>query len=765
MSSYDVVGKRVPRLDAAVKATGEARFTNDLLLPRMLHGKILRSPHAHARISRIDTSRAARLPGVKGVITGADTSRVQFGVTGATRDQYVLPVDRVRYIGEEVAAVAAIDEDTASEAVGLISVEYEALPAVFDPEAALREDAPRLHEHASSNVSAQFNIAYGDVDEAFKTADIVREDRFVTDAISHCQMEPYSVLARWDAQGRLETWMPNQSPFIKQKALSSTLRMPLNDITVGRVFMGGAFGGRSEFLPPDFCAALLARRTGRPVKITCSREENFLCTRQKHPFIIDIKTGVKKDGTLLGRDYRVLADGGAYGSTVVFLFANTLIQLVCFYRLPNFRFAGRRVYTNKPVRGAMKGHGNQQLRFADESQLDMIATQLGMDPLEIRLKNVVQPGDLLPNRSRVFSCGLAECLQTATNKAGWTEPSRAPTGDMRSGKGIGCAPFIAGFSYGYRTGSGAFVKLNENGQAVVITGLVDNGQGNDTMAAQVAAEELGLPVEDVRVLWGDTSEAPLDPGSHSMTTTFISGNAVRIAAADARRQVLEIASEEMEARTEDLEIRRGRVLVKGSPSDGRPLRSVIIAGLAKGKFVLGRGSFTPPLDQVDFSKGQIDGQVTGAYTYGAAVADVDIDAETGQVRVARVAAAHDCGKAINPMLVEGQIEGAVSFSCGQAIFERLHWDDGAGLNPSFSDYALLTALDVPAVDPLIVEPGDPFGPFGAKEAAEAGGVAVIPAIANAVQRAAGSRVRSMPMTPERVLEALEQRDQSTDFVD
>ena len=754
MGEYSAVGRRVPGVDAIVKATGRGRYTNDLVLPRMLHGKILRSPHPHARIHHVEVGRAARLPGVKGVISGRDVSGVKYGVMATTRDQRALALDKVRYAGEEVAAVAAVDEDAAEEALSLIRVEYEVLPAVFDPEEAMAEGAPRIHDHAERNVSARFDVAYGDVAKGFDKAYYVREDHFETESIAHCQMEPYAVVADWDPLGRLQVWMPNQSPFIKQRTLSSILKIPMNDITVGRVFMGGGFGGRSEFFTHELCAALLSRRTGRPVKIVSTREENFLCTRQKHPFDIRIKTGVTKEGILLAREYHVLADGGAYGSTAVFLFANSLLQLLALYRFPNFRFEGLRVYTNKPVRGAMKGHGNQQLRFADESQLDMIAEELGMAPLEMRLKNAVQAGDTLLNGTVVFSCGLAECLRAASWR-GIREDRRGSPKDCSAGVGLACAPFISGFSYGYRTGSAALIKFNEGGQAVVITGMVDNGQGNETMAAQIAAEELGIAIEDVRVLWGDTSEAPLDPGTHSMTSTFISGNAIKAAAADARKQLLEIGAEELEASIADLEVQGSRVFVRGSPDVGLPVRTVVTAGLARGKFVLGRGSYVPPVDQVDFSSGNIDGQATGAYTYGAALAEVDVDRETGQVRVTSVTAAQDCGRAINPASVEGQIEGSVSFGCGQAVSERLSWNGGHGLNPNFLDYALQSALDMPAVSPLIVEPVDPHGPFGAKEAAEAVGVAVVAAIANAVYDAVGVRAGALPLTPERVLRKLE----------
>jgi 4-hydroxybenzoyl-CoA reductase alpha subunit len=747
---YSVLGKRTPKIDAVAKATGAARFSNDMILPRMLYGKILRSPYPHARILHVDVERALRLPGVKAVVTGRDTAGVKFGVFRETRDQYALPLDKVRYIGDEVAAVAAVDEDTAQEALELIRVEYEVLPAVFDPLEAMRDGAPQLHEGVERNISAQVLIQFGDVEQGFREADYVREDHFETANISHSQMEPYAATASYDPSGTLDVWVPNQGPFQRRRALSNTLKIPLDKVRVHHVHIGGAFGGRSEMMSCEFCAALLSMKTGRPVKIAYSREETFTCTRQKHPFIIDLKTGVKKDGTILARQYRVVADGGAYLNTGPITISDSFAIALAQYRYPHVRYEAYRVYTNKGVRGAMKGQGSQQLRFAEESQLDIIAEELGLDPMEIRLKNAVEPGEMLLNKSRVTSCGLKETIHRSAAAMGWGQPA----GDGR-GRGLGVSAMISGFSMGIRTSSSSFIKFNEEGQITLLTGAVDNGQGNETMVALIAAEELGVPVEEIKVINADTALTPQDPGSYSMAETFVAGNAAKAAAADAKRQLLEIAAERLEANPADLELRDKRIYVKGSPEQGLSLREAVWAGLASGRPVLGKGHYQPDLSFMDTVRGKIEGQITGAYTFGTTAAEVEVDRETGQIAVKKVAAAHDCGFALNRMAVEGQIEGSVVIGQGQVLSEEMHWDEGQCLNATYTSYGLSTALEAPQIDSIIVESDDPNGPFGAKEAAETINIAIIPAIANAVHDAVGWRATALPISPERVLEGLE----------
>ncbi|MBI2848786.1 MAG: molybdopterin-dependent oxidoreductase [Chloroflexi bacterium] len=759
MVEFDVIGQRLPRIDAWAKVIGAAQFTNDITLPRMLYGRILLSPYPHARILNIDTSRAERLPGVKAVITGKDTAGVRFGVFRETRDQLALPIEKVRYVGEEVAAVAAIDPDIAQEAADLIRVDYDPLPGVFDPIEGMQEGAPLVHENVERNIGAKNVILLGDVEQGFQNSDYIREDRFQTEAISHAQMEPYAAVVSYDGTGNFDVWVPNQGPIMKRRALSNTLKVPLDNVRIRKIHIGGAFGGRSEMMPMEFCAALLSMKTNRPVKIYYSREENFSSTRQKHPFIVQIKTGVKQDGTLMAQSFKVIADGGAYLNTGPITISDPPVILTSLYRLPSIRWEAYRIYTNKPVRGAMRGQGSQQTRFANESHMDMIAEELGIDPVELRLRNATQPGDMLINKSRVTSCGLSEAIQKSAASAQWADKrGKLPEG---RGVGIGCSGMICGFSLGIRTVSAAFVKFNEDGQATILSGVVDNGQGNEMMVAQIAAEALGLPLEAITVVNGDTQTTPQDPGTYSMQATFVSGNAARLAAADAKRQLLEIAAEKLEANTSDLEARNGRIFVKGSPEKGMTIRDAVWTGLSKGRPVLGQGYWMPKIDHVDSVRGKIEGQMTGAYTFGATVAEVEVDKQTGELRVCRVAGAHDCGRAINPTAVEGQLEGSVIFGQGQAMSESIEFDGGHMFNPRFTTYGLITALEAPEVDPIIVETVDPNGPFGAKEAAETINIAIVPAIANAIYDAIGVRIHSLPITPEKILQALEEKEKKS----
>ncbi|MDP2727527.1 MAG: xanthine dehydrogenase family protein molybdopterin-binding subunit, partial [Dehalococcoidia bacterium] len=678
------------------------------------------------------------------------------GIFRETRDQQALPTEKVRYIGEEVAAVAAVDEDTAEEALGLIKVDYEVLPAVFDPLEAMKPGAPLIHEGVERNLSVHVNIKFGDVEEGFRQSDHIREDHFETNNISHCTMEPYAAMASYDPSGYLEVWVPNQGPFMKMRALSNTLKLPLDRVRLHNVHIGGAFGGRSEMMACEFCASLLSMKTGRPVKITYNREETFTCTRQKHPFIIDLKTGMKRDGTILARQYRVIADGGAYLNTGPITVSDSFAISLAIYRYSHVKYEAFRVYTNKGVRGAMKGQGSQQLRFAEESQLDMMCQDLGLDPVEVRLKNAIDPGEMLLNKSRVTSCGLKESIRESAAAMSWKKGlGSSPSLDGHyQGQGVGVSSMISGFSMGIRTSSSSLIKFNEEGQITLMSGTVDNGQGNETMVALIAAEELGVPVEDIRVVNGDTMTTPQDPGSYSMAATFVSGNAARVAAADAKRQILEIAADKLEANPSDLDIKNKRIFVKGSPDRGMALRDVIWAGLATGRPVLGKGTYQPDLPVKDMTKGQIEGQLTGAYTFGTTVAEVEVDKETGQIEVKKVAAAHDCGRAINRMAVEGQIEGSVVIGQGQVLSEEMCWDGGQCLNPNYTSYGLSTALETPQIVPIVVESEDPNGPFGAKEAAETINIAILPSLANAVSKASGARVQTLPITPEKVLEAL-----------
>jgi len=675
MNDHSVAGQRRPRIDSVAKATGEALYTADLVLPRMLCGKILRSPHAHAKILNIDTSKAERLSGVKAIVTGKDTRGVKWGVFRYTRDQQLLPVDKVRYFGEEVAAVAAVDKDTAMEALELIRVDYEVLPAVFDPVEAMQPGAPRIHDHVENNVNVLVPVAVGDVEKGFAEAYYVREDRFTAVEHAYTQVEPYAVLASCDTSGNLQVWLPNASPHTKAKALANLFKMPLHKVKVRKCYSGGAFGGRSDIFPGEFIAALLARKAGRPVKIVYTREESFTSVRQVHSHIVDVKTGVRKDGTFIATEIRSIMDGGAYSSTGPIAASVPFLVWEETYRLPNVRFQGYRIYTNKPIRGMYASHG------------------------------------------RGFLGGLGMQL------------------DM---------------------GSSAYLKFNEDAGATLISGVADTGAGNDSMMVQIAADVLGLRMDEINLVSADSEITTLDQGSYSQAAAFVSGNAVRAAAEDARRQLLAVAAEMLEADAGTLDLRDHRVFVVEEPEKNVPLHRIIRTALLKNRPIMGRGSYMPHVDLKREWTSNPRGQQAGTFSFGAFVAEVEVDTETGQVKLVQVTGAHDCGFAINPMGVEGQIEGNVGRAgVGASLLEEHYWDNGQMLNANMLEHKVPLAVDMPPViHPIIVESMDPEGPFGAKEAGLAGAMNLFQAVGNAIYDAIGVWIKDFPLTPDKVLEAL-----------
>jgi 4-hydroxybenzoyl-CoA reductase subunit alpha len=758
MEDYSVISKRIPSIDAKVKATGEAKFTVDIQLPGMLYGKILRSPYPHARILRIDAEKAKRVQGIRAVITGDDVPKVKFGVfthLPQSLDQYGLAIDKVRYIGEEVAAVAAVDEWTAEEALELISVEYEELPAVFDPEEAMKPCAPLIHENMERNINRAVRFQFGDVDQGFKEAYYVREDRFVTQPVNHCALEVHASIAQWDQTGKITLWSSTQNPFKTAEILSYVLGTPLNKTHVIKPFVGGGFGGKVDGLfPIDLCAVLLSKKTGRPVKIVNTREEEFIATRRRHPFIITLKTGVKKDGTLLAIDCKVIADGGAYSSWWPAI-GRPGVQLFMQYRLPNIRYEGCRVYTNKSVSGPMRGFTNLQTRFAADSQLDIIAEELGIDPVEIRLKNAHHPGDVMPNKGRITSCALIECIQKASESEGWKE--RRAKMPKNHGMGIGCWAYVSAARWLAYDSTAAIIKVFEDGTATLITGASDIGQGSNTTLAQIMAEELGIGLDDITVVSGDTEITPLDLGTFASRVTFISGNAVKAAAKDVKEQLFEFAAEQLEANMSDLVCKARRIYVKGSPEKGMTFSQVVKGCLysKQERHILGRGNYNP--DTVMFDPVTYEGNPTPAYSFGAHIAQVEVDQETGQVRVLRIGGANDCGTPINPMQVEGQLEGAISGALGQVLYEDLITERGLVMNPSFLEYKIPTTLEMPEIKNVIVDNSDPEGPFGAKGVGEGCQISCAPAISNAIYHAVGVRIKELPITPEKILERLKEK--------
>lgn len=757
MREFSVIGKRIPRVDGVVKVTGEARYAGDMSLARMLYGKILRSPYPHARIMNIDTDKAKRLSGVKGVITGQDTLGVKyitFQLLWRLADDSILAMDKVRFIGDEVAAVAAIDEDIAEEALDLITVEYEELPAVFDPEEALKEDAPQIHDHAKGNVGLSRLVEFGDLDRAFKECDYIREDRFVTSAVIHGFMEPHACVAGFDPAGRLTIWTSTQSPYAVQTLLAKTLGMREGDIRVIRPHVGGGFGGKVEMLAHEFCSALLSKKTGRPVRIEYTRDEEFSAGRRRHPMTIELKTGVKKDGTLVARECRNMIDGGAYLGLGGIVVSNSIILPALTYRVPNYRYQAHRVYTNKPPGTAMRGFGAPQPVFALESHLDMIAENLGIDPVELRLRNSIQSGDQIPRVAKISTCGLSECIQKAANRAGWDgKQGKLPTG---RGMGIACYGFASGALFNIFNSrlpySEVQIKLNDDGTVNLLTQAADIGQGSDTVLCQIVAEELGVKVEDVTITASDTQNAPMDLGSFSSRVTLFAGNAAMAAAADVKRQLFEVASGQLGLKMhQHLEARDRRIFIREHPEKGISFSETVqVAQRAKnGMPVMGRGIF-------DHRKSSGFGSPT--WSFGAQVAEVEVDRETGHVTLLKITAAHDCGKALNPLLVEGQLEGSIHMGMGYALSEEILFDKGLTLNPSSLDYKIPLATHTPEIETIEVETNDPEGPFGAKESGEGLTLPVAPAIANAIYAAVGARVKELPITPDKILKALEERE-------
>ncbi|MBW2143842.1 MAG: molybdopterin-dependent oxidoreductase [Deltaproteobacteria bacterium] len=759
---FSIIGKPVPRIESGVKVTGAARYSADIKFPGMLYGKILRSPHAHAKIISIDTSKAEKLPGVKAVVTGKDTLGVRYGLwrlREETMDEQGLATDKVRYVGDEVAAVAAIDEDTAIEALDLIDVEYEVLPALLTTDDAIKDGAPEIHEGIKNNISVNRRIEVGNVDTAWDECDFIREDTFSTQVVQHVPMEPCGSVAKFDPSGKLTIWTTTQSAYFVQCLLAMALGMKEGDVRVIRTFTGGGFGCKLELMGDQFCSALLSKVTGKPVRIIYTRKETFINSRQKTAMVMDVKTGVKKDGKIVAVEISTTLDGGAHHSYNVVTTMITGILGTLPYRIPNYKYNGRHVYTNLPVTGAMRGHGAMQPVFAIDSQMDLIAKEIGVDPAEMRIMNATQPGDVkIPNICHVSSCGLSEAIAGSAERMNWKENyGKLPDGH---GLGIGSYGFFCGALYNYfntkRPYAEAWVRLNQDGTVHIFTLLGEIGQGTDTVMSMIVAEVLGVKMEDVTIKSDDTGIVTGDTGAFSSRTTMMAGNACKAAAEDVRDKIFEVVGAKLELKVQDaLEIRDGKVFIQ------RTDESVTIAEAAmlyqnanKGAPVLGRGVFTP---SSHLNEGTV---VSPTWSFGSQVLEVKVDKETGQVTVINSATAHDCGIALNPLAVEGQLEGSIHMALGYALTEECKFNDkGEMLNPNFQDYKILSALDMPPVESIVVETDDIHGPFGGKEAGEGLTIPTAPAIANAIYDAVGVSIKSLPITPEKILRALKEKEE------
>jgi 4-hydroxybenzoyl-CoA reductase subunit alpha len=789
-------------VDAAGKTTGAGKYTDDLSLPGMLIGRILHSPYPHARIKRIDTSRAEKLEGVVAVVVGKDAPN-PYGILPVGHDEYALALDKVRYVGDNVACVAAVDEATADQALELIDVEYELLPAYFDPEESMKAETDLIHDNKPHNLEKDYHHVFGDPEKGFAEADQIAEARFIANEVTHAAMEPHSTLAAFEIdsytgnRGRLTVQSSTQVPYYLQHKLSLVLEMPMAQIRVIKPLVGGGFGGKSEVIPLEIIAAIAARKALAPVKITYTREEVFWAHRGRPRTIIDLKTGIKNDGRITAVKARVIQDGGAYCSygVVTILYSGALLGAL--YDIPNIQYDGYRVLTNKPVCGAMRGHGTVNVRFAFESQLDELAAKAGLDPAEIRQRNLLQPPCITVNGLRVQSYGLPECIEKTVERSGWKQrKGKLPKG---RGLGIACSHYVSGAANSIIRSdmphSTVNIKIDRDGGVVVYTGASEIGQGSDTMTAQIAAETLGCSLGRIKIVAADTDLTPIDIGSYSSRVTFMAGNATLRAAAEVKKRIALAAARKMNCAPEDLIFRddvlykqgsappavskaadddvtqsgvsvSGRVegqILRGSlqqkrkdegPKDWMTFEEAVVAAIDFHGALTGTGSYAPPADA---RGGKHKGAGVGpspAYSYSAQVAEVTVDEDTGEVTVHKVWAAHDCGRALNPVSVEGQIIGSVWMGMGQALTEEMVWKDGMLMNPGLLEYRSPSSVESPEVEPIIVESIDPEGPFGAKECSEGSLAATIPAIANAIYDAVGVRLHESPFTPERVLAAL-----------
>ena len=771
MSELDYVGKRILRKDGPDKVTGKAIYTVDMQLKGQLVGKILRSPHAHARILDIDTSLALEVPGVKAVITGKDTLGIKHGFVETPRypaDQYPLAMDKVRFIGEEVAAVAATDVYAADKALGLIKVTYEPLPAVFDPEEAMMPGAPEIHPSHPKvkedlvNIGGKTTSGWGDVEAGFQEADYVREDRFESHLRTHGFLEPHATVASYEPDGKLNVWTSSMGPFIKRAKLARTLGLPQSSVRVRKAYVGGAFGGKIDLYSHEFCAALLSMKTSRPVEIIATREEIFTAYRHGQPMIVTVKTGVKKDGTIVAQEFKTLNNSGGYrGSGVVVIFLVWGFAMVP-YRIPNMKYNGYSVYTNNPIRSPQRGHGAPQMRFAVESQLDMIAAELGISPIDIRLKNARVSGEMLPNGDNVHNCGLKDCILDIAKHTDFKEKIESrrteKKGRYRKGIGIGVSSYFGG-SLIYPNSSSVIVKMNDDGSVSLLTGSLDIGQGAETILCQIVAEELKLPMEEVRVFAADTETTPVDIGVWISGNAYVTGNAAREAAGDVRRKLMTIAAEELNVDIENLAFRDKRIYITGQPERSLSYEELVALSIQKhrGDPVIGNGHWRTMRDQPTHpSLATTKGRWTENYAFDAQTAEVEVDTETGNIRLLRAVTAHDCGFPINPLLVEGQIDGQVSMALGHAFMEEIMMEEGRTLNPSWLDYrmpSIYNIADSEHID-VITERYQVGKPYRTKEVGEGYVSAILAAIANAIYDAIGVRLFSTPFTPEKILKGL-----------
>jgi 4-hydroxybenzoyl-CoA reductase alpha subunit len=760
-----VIGVSRRRVDARAKVTGQTKFADDIALPRMAFCKLLRSPHPHARIRSIDASRAMALPGVYLVLTGKDFP-IKYGILPVSQDEEALCLDHVRFVGDPVAAVVAREELTALNALDLIHVEYEILKTISDPEEALATSSPRIHDYGEEgNIHKRVSFEFGDVEASLADSDEVFEDLFFFQGNTHLPIEQHASVAMKDPDGKLTIWSSTQTPHYLHRALAKVLRMPAGHIRVIATPNGGGFGGKSDPFNHEVVVSRAALILDRPVKISLTREDVFYCHRGRHPVLMKFRTGVRKDGTITGMHLQTLLDGGAYGSYGVASSLYTGALQTTTYHIPRYKFQACRVFTNKPPCGPKRGHGTVQPRFGQEVQIDKIAERLNMDPADFRLRNATMPGTLTANFLELRTVGLPECIRKVVEISGWKQKFRKlPEGN---GVGLACSCYLTGaglpINANAQPHSGVQLKIDRSGGVTVFCGSSEIGQGSDDVLAAIVAEVLGIDTFDIRVFTGDTDVGPVDLGSYSSRVTIMAGNAALQAAERAKSMIAEAVGTHWGLTKEQLCFADHQVFDLGAPNRRMSFQNAIC--LAESKFgILGTvGSYIPPKSPALFAGGGVGPSPT--YSFTAAVVEVSVSPATGWLTVAKVWIAHDIGRALNPALVRGQVVGSVYMGLGEALMEEMEYrrlpkkysHSLVHKFPSILEYKSPTSLDMPKVEAVLVENPDPRGPYGAKEVGQGPLLPIVPAVANAVYDAVGVRVDESPITPEKILKALEEK--------
>jgi xanthine dehydrogenase molybdenum-binding subunit len=756
-SAGSLIGKRIPKLDAPDKASGKTRYIHDIEVSGALHAKILRSSEVHARIVSIDTSAAKRLPGVHAVITAADVPWQR--PIGVAKDHLPLKTDRVRSLRDEVAAVAADTEEIAEEALKLIRVRYEPLPVLASTDDALASGAPQLHEGHANNVAMTFDYAQGDVAQGEAESDVVMEDVFRLHYVTHCCMGVSGVIAEFDPSGNLLLYSNTQVPFLHKREFAEMLGIDPARIRIIQPPIGGGFGSKLDIYPFEPIAIFLAKITGRPVKLIFTREEEFVASPTRQPVLLKLRSGCRKDGTLTFRTVETIHDNGAYtswGATTPFVMMQTISSL---YRVPHCKYHTAAVYTNNPYAGSFRGYGNLQATFAVEAHMDKLAEALGIDALAIRLKNAQDPGETTPQGMHFKTCGLKQCLSTAAQRSDFlakhaaNRARRRDPSPVKRGVGIASMLHVGGGAKIYPSdGCGTILKIDDFAHVTLITGASEIGQGSETVLAQLVCEELGLPMSAVSVVNNDTDITPWDVGVHASRTTFIAGNSAIGAARKAKAKILAAAAAKTGIAEESLGLHDGCVVDASGKKLfelGKFLRGLHFSDRAE--LVMTSFYYEPPSKHQDK---QFKGDVSAAYAWATQVCEVEVDTATGIVRLLKVTGAHDVGRVLNRLGIEGQVEGGVVMGMGYALTENLLVENCAVKNPNFRDYKLVTAPEIPEMDVSFIETMDGEGPQGAKGIGEAPAICMAAAVANAIYNATGTRIYALPFTPENVYRAL-----------